>query len=38
MKKMVNGVLMDMTAEDIAQYNEDQKNLPTEFDIVIEKI
>ena len=35
MKKMVNGVLMDMTAEDIAQYNEDQKNLPTEFDIVI---
>ena len=36
MKKMVNGVLMDMTAEDIAQYNEDKKNLPTEFDIVIE--
>ena len=36
MKKIVNGVLMDMTAEDIAQYNEDQKNLPTEFDIVIE--
>jgi|TARA_R100001440_G_scaffold67471_1_gene88760 hypothetical protein len=35
MKKMVNGVLMDMTAKDIAQYNEDQKNLPTEFDIVI---
>ena len=26
MKKMVNGILVDMTEEDIAQYNEDQKS------------
>jgi len=36
MKKMVNGVLMDMTEEDIAQYNIDQENFPTEFDIKME--
>ena len=36
MKKMVNGILMDMSAEDIAQYNEDQKTFPTEFDINME--
>lgn len=36
MKKMVNGILMDMSAEDIAQYNIDQETFPTEFDIVIE--
>ena len=35
MKKMVNGILVDMTAEEITEYNEDQKNLPTEFDSVI---
>jgi len=36
MKKMVNGILMDMSAEDIAQYNEDKKTFPTEFDIEME--
>jgi hypothetical protein len=38
MKKYVNGILMDMSAEDIAQYNEDQKTFPTEFDVSIEHL
>tara|TARA_Y100000401_G_C8139087_1_gene133969 strand:+ start:192 stop:476 length:285 start_codon:yes stop_codon:yes gene_type:complete len=36
MKKMVNGTLMDMTAEDIAQYNIDQANAPSEFSVQME--
>jgi hypothetical protein len=36
MKKYVNGILEDMTAEDIAQYNIDQQNAPTMFDIKME--
>ena len=36
MKKMVNGILVDMTEEDIAQYNEDQKNAPKELDVKME--
>ena len=36
MKKMVNGIIMDMSAEEVAQYNEDKKNFPTEFDVSIE--
>jgi len=36
MKKMVNGILVDMSEEDIAQYNEDQKNAPKEFDVKME--
>jgi hypothetical protein len=36
MKKMVNGILMDMSEEDIAQYNIDQANFPSEFDIQME--
>ena len=35
MKKYLNGILVDATAEDIAQYNNDQKNAPSEFDIVM---
>jgi hypothetical protein len=36
MKKYVNGILEDMSAEDIAQYNIDQKNAPKEFDVKME--
>jgi len=36
MKKMVNGILMDMTEEDIAQYNIDQANAPSEFSVQME--
>tara|TARA_R100001440_G_scaffold41377_1_gene61089 strand:- start:2275 stop:2559 length:285 start_codon:yes stop_codon:yes gene_type:complete len=36
MKKMVNGSIVDMSEEDIAQYNEDQKNAPKEFDVKME--
>ena len=28
MKKMVNGIIMDMSAEEVAQYNEDKKTFP----------
>ena len=38
MKKYVNGILEDMSAEDIAQYNIDQENAPTEFDVSIEHL
>ena len=38
MKKYLNGILVDATAEDIAQYNNDQKNAPSEFDIVMENL
>ena len=30
MKKYLDGKLLDATDEDIAQYNTDQKNAPTE--------
>ena len=36
MKKMVNGVLTDMTEEDITQYNIDQANAPSEFTVQME--
>ena len=36
MKKMVNGIIMDMSAEEVAQYNEDKKTFPTEFDVSME--
>jgi hypothetical protein len=35
MKKYVNGILVDATPEDVAQYNIDQENAPSEFDIVM---
>ena len=35
MKKYVNGILVDATSEDIAQFNIDQENAPSEFDIVM---
>jgi len=35
MKKYVNGVLVDATSEDIKQYNVDQENAPSEFDVVM---
>ena len=38
MKKYVNGILVDATSEDIAQYNIDQENAPSEFDIVMENL
>ena len=31
MKKYIDGILVDCTAEDIAQYNIDQANAPTEL-------
>ena len=38
MKKYVNGILVDVTAEDITQYNNDQANAPTEFSIKMEQL
>ena len=38
MKKYLNGILVDATAEDIAQYNNDQANAPTEFNIKMEQL
>ena len=38
MKKIVNGVLMDMTEEDIIQYNEAQKLAPTELEILMMRL
>ena len=38
MKKYVNGILVDATSEDIAQFNIDQANFPSEFDIVMETL
>jgi len=35
MKKYVNGILVDATSEDVAQFNIDQENAPSEFDIVM---
>ena len=35
MKKYVNGILVDATPEDVAQYNIDQENAPSEFNIVM---
>ncbi len=35
MKKYVDGVLMDMTADDIKQYDEAQKLAPTELEILM---
>ena len=36
MKKYVDGILVDATEEDIAQFNIDQENAPSEFDIKME--
>ena len=38
MKKYLNGILVDATAEDITQYNNDQANAPTEFSIKMEQL
>ena len=38
MKKYVDGVLMDMTEEDIIQYNEAQKLAPTELEILMMRL
>ena len=35
MKKYVDGILVDATEEDIAQFNIDQENALSEFDIVM---
>jgi len=35
MKKYVNGILVDATTEDIAQFNIDQTNAPSQFDNAI---
>ena len=38
MKKYLNGILVDATAEDITQCNNDQANAPTEFSIKMEQL
>ena len=38
MKKYLNGILVDATAEDIAQYNNDQANAPTQLQIKLNNL
>ena len=38
MKKYVNGIIVDATTEDVTQYNIDQENAPSEFDIAMENL
>ena len=38
MKKYLDGKLLDATDEDIAQYNTDQKNAPTELEILMMRL